>query len=79
MINIDTQKIRIIEQLARLDDITLLEEIESLLNSKTIGYHPNGQSMTQEELTERATASEEAIKKGNIISLSDLENEASHW
>lgn len=77
--NIDTEKLRVIEQLMQVDDATLLEEVKELLTKRTVGYHPDGRCIMQEEFIQRAKTSDEAIERGEVISLNDLEEEANGW
>ena len=74
--NIDTEKLRVIEQLMQVDDLTVLKE---LLKNYAVGYQSDGQPILPEDVIRRAQTSDEAIEKGDVISLDDLEKEAENW
>ena len=77
--NIDTEKLRVIEQLMQVDDLALLKDIKELLKNHTVGYQSDGQPILPDEVIKRARVSDEAIEKGDVISLEDLEREAENW
>ncbi len=79
VMNIDTEKLRVIEQLMQVDDLAVLKEIKELLKNYAVGYQSDGQHILPEDVIRRAQISDEAIEKGDVISLNDLEKEAENW
>ena len=80
--DINAEKLYLIEQLARLEDIKIIHQIKDLLSSQKepiAGYKPDGGSITRSELVARARDSNKAIKEGRVISTQDLEKESENW
>ena len=77
--NIDTEKIQLIEQLVHIDDIALLQEVKRLLEDHAVGHQSEMGSLLEEDMFKRTHDSEEAIKQGKVISLADVEAEAKDW
>ncbi|SMD36794.1 hypothetical protein SAMN04488029_3073 [Reichenbachiella faecimaris] len=80
--DIQTEKLFLIEQLAKLDDVDILNQIKQILQnvkSAKIGSEPNGQTITQADLIQRAEISNRAILDGDITSVEDLEKESKNW
>lgn len=80
--DIQTEKLLLIEQLAQLDDLGVINQIKQILkkeDSETIGSEPNGKPITQADLIRRAEISNRAIIAGNITSIEDLEKESESW
>jgi len=77
--NIQTEKLHLIEQLARLEDAEIIERIKELLREKAAGSEPSGKLITQSELIKRAQASNLSIEKGELTSIEDLEEESKSW
>jgi len=80
--DINAEKLYLIEQLARLEDIKIIHQIKDLLSSQKepiAGYKPDGGSITRSELVARARDSNKAIKEGRVISIQDLEKESENW
>lgn len=80
--DIKAEKLYLIEQLARVEDIKIIQQIKDLLSSHKepiVGYKPDGGSITRSELVARARESNKAIKEGRVISLEDLEKESEKW
>lgn len=80
--DIKAEKLYLIEQLARLEDIKIIQQIKNILSSQSdpvVGYNPGGEPITKSELIARAKASNKAIKEGRVISIEDLEKESENW
>jgi len=80
--DIKAEKLYLIEQLARLEDIKIIHQIKDLLSSQKepiVGYKPDGGPITRSELIVRARDSNKAIKEGRVISIEDLEKESENW
>lgn len=80
--DVPTEKLHLIEQLAKLQDIKIIQQIKDLLNNQQgviAGYKPDGKVITQADLIARAEDSNKAIKKGKITPIEDLEKESKGW
>ena len=74
--NIQARNLTLIETLIHLNDESLISKIEKLVNSKkSVELSP----MSLEEFYSRIDKSEEAIKKGQVISQKDLEKQSKNW
>ncbi len=74
--NIQARKLTLVETLIHLNDESLISKIEKLVNSKkSVELSP----MSLEEFYSRIDKSEEAIKKGQVISQNDLEKQSKNW
>ena len=74
--NIQARKLTLIETLIHINDESLINKIEKLVNSKkSVDLSP----MSLEEFYSRIEKSEEAIKKGQVISQKDLEKQSKNW
>jgi hypothetical protein len=80
--DIKAEKLYLIEQLAKLEDIKIIQQIKDLLSSQKepiAGYKPDGGPISKSELVARARDSNKAIKEGRVISIEDLEKESEDW
>lgn len=79
--DIQSEKLRLIEQLTQLQDVDLINQIKTLLSqtNNVAGHEPDRKPITQSDLVERAKASNKAIEEGNITSIDDLEKESENW
>lgn len=80
--DIKAEKLYLIEQLARLEDIEIIYQIKDILSSQKepiAGYKPGGGPITRSELVARARDSNKAIKEGRVISIEDMEKESENW
>ncbi|MCV9387732.1 hypothetical protein [Reichenbachiella ulvae] len=79
--DIQSEKLRLIEQLTQLQDENLIKQIKVLLNEtkNIVGTTSEGKSINQSDLIQRAKASNKAIEAGKITSIDDLEKETKDW
>ena len=80
--DVKAEKLHLIEQLARLQDTRIIQQIKDILSSQSepiAGYKPTGEPITKSELIARAEASNKAIKEGRLTSIEDLEKESENW
>lgn len=80
--DIKAEKLYLIEQLAKLEDVKIIQQIKDIISSQSdpiVGYKPGGKPITKSELIARAKASNKAIKEGRVISIEDLEKESENW
>jgi len=80
--DIQAEKLHLIEKLAKTQDIKIIEQIKSLFLKKTdalVGYDIHGRSITRQQLIERIEEADRRIDKGEYITQQDLEKEAENW
>lgn len=79
--DIHAEKLRLIEELARIQDIQIIEQIKQLLNQKNpvVGYEINGDPITRKQLIKRIEAAEKRIDGGEYITQEDIEKESQNW
>lgn len=77
--DIQTEKLHLIEQLTRLQDAEIIGQIKSLLENRVAGTEPNGKVITASDLIARAEASNRAIEADEITEIEDLEEESKSW
>jgi Txe/YoeB family toxin of Txe-Axe toxin-antitoxin module len=70
--NLQAEKINIIQQLINIQDINIIEKINELLSKS---YKDNVEPMTLDKFFAKIEESEQAYLKGDIISHNDLKNE----
>jgi hypothetical protein len=77
--DVQLEKLQLIEQLTKLEDVGIILRIKELLSEKVVGSTPDGNMITEKKLIARAEASNLAIKNGEITSIEDLEEESKLW
>ena len=78
--NIAVKKVELIEWLARLQDKTLLEQVDSLKKKAiTETYQAKMKPMTSAEYSSMLDQAEKDLKNGKVTSQEDLEKESSNW
>ena len=80
--NIEAQKLQLIEELVKLEDIDVIEQVKQLLlqkNNSVVGYGANGDVIKRQQLINRIGEAEERIDKGEFTDQEDLEKEAENW
>jgi len=78
--DIQTRKYQFIEGFIRLDNINIIEKLESVLKKeKQLEFEKELVPMTKKELIARAEKSNDDIKKGKVISHKDLIKESENW
>ncbi|WP_209332567.1 hypothetical protein [Lunatimonas salinarum] len=80
--DIKVKKLYLIEQLAKVEDVKIIQQIKDLLSSQKepiVGYKPDGGTITRSELVAGAKESNKASKDGKMINLEDLEKESEKW
>lgn len=78
--NIAVKKVELIEWLAKLEDKTLLEQVDNL-KKKAIKetYLAKMKPMTSTEYSTMLDQAEKDLENGKFTSSEDLEKESSHW
>jgi hypothetical protein len=77
--NIETQKIALIEWLVSLQDKNLLDRIELLKEEAIKEFAGNNKPMPNQEYEAMLNRAEEDYAKGNTVSQQDLEVESERW
>ena len=80
--DIQAEKLQLIEQLLRTRDIRILEQIRELLKKEdnpVVGYHADGKPMTQQDFIQMIEDSEEEYRQGKFQSIDDEEKESEGW
>jgi len=80
--DVKAEKLYLIEQLTKLQDAKIIQQIKDLLNAQTdpiVGHKPAGEPITKSDLIARAEASNKAIKEGRLTSIEELKEESKNW
>ena len=80
--DIQLEKLQLIEKLTQIEDIDIIEQVRELLNQKgnqVVGYGINGTPITRKQLIRRIEEAEERIDNGEYITQEDLEKESQNW
>ena len=80
--NLQQEKLLLIEQLIKLQNADLIAKIKALLQEEQeaiVGHKPNGEPITPSELVARAEASERDIASGKTTPLKDFKKEIDQW
>lgn len=79
--DIQAEKLYLIEELARIQDISIIEQIKQLLkkNNPVMGYDIKGAPITGKQLIQRIEKAEQRIDKGEYITQEDIEKESENW
>jgi hypothetical protein len=80
--DIQAEKLHLIEELTRIQDIQIIEQIKQLLkqkNNPVVGFEINGEPITRKQLIVRIEEAEKRIDNGEYISQEDLEKESENW
>jgi hypothetical protein len=80
--DIQAEKLHLIEELARIQDIHIIEQIKELLMQKSnpvVGYEITGVPITRKQLIQRIEEAEQRIDNGQHTTQEDLEKESENW
>lgn len=78
--DLQVRKLTLIEWLTRVDDVTVIKEIEALQKKKRIAkYEKSLKPMSAAELIRRAKRANKDIEEGNYISSEELGREIATW
>ncbi len=72
MTDIHAEKYSVIEALMKVNDISLIQRVKSILSS-------NQETITKAELIERAKVSNSDIKAGRVKTLQQVQQESKDW
>ncbi len=80
--DIQTQKLILIEQLLHVDDTKIIDQVRKILNkseSKIIGYELTGAPISKRDLLKKVELAEKEYKEGNYQTIDELEKESESW
>lgn len=82
--DIQAEKLQLIEWLAQLQDEEVISRIKALrrkvvTNEKVVAYTADGRPLTEKAYNERLEKGEEDIRMGRMTSQEDLEEEVKNW
>ncbi len=80
--DIQAEKLHLIEELAKIQDIRLIVKIKELLmrkNDPVVGYEITGAPITRKQLIKRIEEAEQRIDNGEYVTQEDLERESENW
>jgi hypothetical protein len=80
--DIQTEKLHLIEELARIQDFNIIEQVKRVLDQSAnpvVGFDVKGEPITRGQLVKRIEEAEARISRGEFITQEDLEAEASNW
>ncbi|TKB98850.1 hypothetical protein [Pedobacter cryophilus] len=80
--DIQAEKLFLIEELVRTDDIKLIEKIKALLTNKSnpiLGYNVKGELITRSQLVKQIEEAEARMDGGEFTSQEDLEKQSENW
>ena len=80
--NIETEKLYLIEQLIKVRDAAILRQLKEILDNESesiVGYGVNGEPITAEKFVNRVQEAEKRIAAGDFTSQEDVEREAENW
>ena len=74
--NIQTEKIKLIEWLTGVKDISILQKVAEI---RALSIEKGLPELSIEDLQTRAMESEDAIKQGNLTTFDELKDEMKTW
>jgi hypothetical protein len=78
--NIASKKIELIEWLTKIEDISLLDQVEDLKNKNVVDkYAFKLKPMSPQQYSEMLDQAEDDFKNGRVTSQIDLEKESENW
>ena len=80
--DIQTEKLYLIAELAGIQDIRIIEQIKELLrrkNDPVVGFGIEGDPITRKQLVKRIEEAEKRIDSGEYTTQEDLEKESEGW
>lgn len=80
--DIQAEKLLLIEQLLQIRDAGIIEQIRELLKKSynpIVGYEANGKPITQQDFIRQIEQAEEEHKSGNYQTIDEVEKESETW
>ena len=82
VMDVQAEKLHLIEELTRIQDIHIIEQIKELLrkkNNPVVGYEITGAPITRKQLIKRIEEAEKRIDNGEYVTQEDMEKESENW
>lgn len=83
IMDIQAEKLYVIEQVARLKDADVIQQLKRILEGtsehRVVGYDTEGRVMAEVDLVEQAKASNLAIEKGKTKTISEIRSNIKKW
>lgn len=80
--DIQTEKLQLIEQLLKINDIKIMEQVRELLNKEInpiVGYEADGRIITKRDFISKIEQAEDDYSTGKFQTIDELEKEAETW
>jgi len=80
--DIQAEKLLLIEQLLRIRDAKVIEKVRELLKTERnpiVGYEADGRPITQQDFIKKIEEAEIEYGRGNYQAIEDLEKESERW
>ena len=80
--NIQAEKLLLIEKLLRIRDVRIVEQVRELLNKENnpvVGYEADGRTITLHDFIKNIEKSEQEYEAGNYQTIDELEKESEAW
>src|SRR5690606_41481993 len=80
--DIQAEKLLLIEQLLQLRDVKVIEKIRQLLEKSynpIVGYEPDGKPITQQDFIKQIEQAEKDYESGNHQNIDEIERETETW
>ncbi len=80
--DIQGEKLLLIEQLLQIRDVRIIEQVRELLKnsySPIVGYEANGKPITQQDFVRQIEEAENEYKSGNHQTIDEVEKESEAW
>lgn len=80
--NIQAEKLLLIEKLLRIRDVRIVEQVRELLNKENnpvVGYEADGRTITLHDFIKNIEKSEKEYESGNYQTIDELEKESEAW
>jgi hypothetical protein len=76
------EKLLLIEQLLRVRDVRVMEQVRELLNKENnpiVGYEADGRAITQYDFIKKIEQAEKEYDSGNYQSMDEIEKGSGGW
>ncbi len=80
--DIQAEKLLLIEQLLRIRDSQVIEQVRELLkkeNNPVVGYEADGSAITQQDFIKKIEQAEKEHAQRNYQTIDELEKESQGW
>lgn len=82
LMDIQAEKLLLIEQLLRVRDARVIEQVRELLkkeNNPVVGFEADGKPITHQDFIRKIEKSEAEYGQGNFLRIEALEKESEKW